>query len=58
LGKYVDLLLYVLAGKSDANIPFSDIRRLLVVLGFHERINGGQAKDACHPVMCRPVKRH
>ena len=40
MGKYADLLLLVLAGKSDANISFSDIRRLLIVLGFHERING------------------
>ena len=40
MGKYAGLLLHVLAGKSDANISFSDIRRLLIVLGFHERIKG------------------
>ena len=40
MGKYDDLLLRILAGKSDANISFSDLRRLLIGLGFHERIKG------------------
>ncbi len=31
----------VLRGKSDANIRFADLRRLLVSLGFDERIRGG-----------------
>ena len=30
----------VLIGRSDANIRFDDIRRLLVTLGFEERIRG------------------
>ena len=34
------LLRRVLIGKSDANIRFDDIRRLLVTLGFEERIRG------------------
>jgi hypothetical protein len=40
LGKYLDLLLRVLAGKSDANISFTELRGLLLGLGFHERIKG------------------
>ena len=40
MGKYADLLLRVLTGKSDANISFSELRRLLVGLDFHERIKG------------------
>jgi len=40
LVKYNALLLRILAGRSDANISFSDIRQLLTVLGFHERIKG------------------
>ena len=40
MGKYADLLLRVLAGKSDANISFSELRHLLNGLGFHERIKG------------------
>ncbi len=40
MGKYTDLLLRVLTGKSDANISFTELRHLLVSLGFHERIRG------------------
>lgn len=40
MGKYSDLLLRVLVGQSDANIPFTEIRHLLIGLGFHERIKG------------------
>ena len=40
MGKYTDLLIRVLAGKSDANISFSELRHLLNDLGFHERIKG------------------
>ncbi len=31
----------VLSGRSDANVRFRDLRRLLAVLGFEERIRGG-----------------
>jgi len=31
----------VLLGRSDANIDFNDLRKLLVALGFTERIKGG-----------------
>ena len=31
----------ILRGSSDANIDFNDLRRLVLRLGFEERINGG-----------------
>jgi hypothetical protein len=34
------LLEQILRGRSDANIPFGDLCRLLNVLGFEERIRG------------------
>lgn len=40
MGKYDYLLFRILAGKADTNISFSDIRHLLIVLGFNERIKG------------------
>ena len=40
MGKYDKLLRRIFAGKSDANIWFSDLRQLLVRLGFDERIKG------------------
>jgi hypothetical protein len=39
-GKYKKLLFQVLRGASDANIPFDDLRNLLLRLGFEERIRG------------------
>ena len=39
-GKYKKLLFQVLRGASDANIPFDDLRSLLLRLGFEERIRG------------------
>ncbi|MGH2412255.1 MAG: type II toxin-antitoxin system HicA family toxin [Microcystaceae cyanobacterium] len=41
MGKYDKLLLRILKGKSDANIPFDDLCQLLRRLGFEERIRGG-----------------
>jgi predicted RNA binding protein YcfA (HicA-like mRNA interferase family) len=35
-----DLISRVLEGASDANIRFNDLRRLLVALGFQERVRG------------------
>ncbi len=35
------LLNRILRAKSDANIPFSDLRQLLLRLGFDERIRSG-----------------
>jgi predicted RNA binding protein YcfA (HicA-like mRNA interferase family) len=40
MGKYDKLLLQILRGTSDANIPFDDLCRLLKRLGFEERIRG------------------
>ncbi|HVF51397.1 MAG TPA: type II toxin-antitoxin system HicA family toxin [Pyrinomonadaceae bacterium] len=40
MGKHEKLLLQILQGRSDANVPFDDLRRLLVHLGFTERISG------------------
>lgn len=40
MGKYERLLVTVLRGASDANIPFSALCTLLKRLGFEERIRG------------------
>lgn len=38
--RYGKLLTRVLSGRSDANIDFDDLRRLLERLGFAERVGG------------------
>jgi virulence-associated protein VapD len=38
--KYDKLLLKILKGRSDANIAFEDLRKLLLKLGFEERKRG------------------
>jgi len=35
------LLLQILRGSSDANIPFDELRGLLLRFGFEERVRGG-----------------
>lgn len=40
MGRHEKILLRVLRGTSDANIAFSDLRQLLIHLGFEERIRG------------------
>jgi predicted RNA binding protein YcfA (HicA-like mRNA interferase family) len=40
MGKHDKLLLQILQGRSDANVSFDDLRRLLLHLGFEERIRG------------------
>lgn len=40
MAKRDTLLVQVLSGSADANIPFDGLRRLLVRLGFDERIRG------------------
>lgn len=40
MGKYEKLLVTILRGASDANIPFDALCILLKRLGFHERIRG------------------
>ena len=38
MAKYEKLVRQILAGRSDANISFADLRQLLIHLGFEERI--------------------
>lgn len=40
--KYTKLLQRVVGGASDANIPFADLRKLLLHFGFDERVRGDQ----------------
>ncbi len=40
MGRRTKLLLKILRGASDANIPFDELRSLLKSLGFDERIRG------------------
>ena len=40
MGKREKLIEKILSGKSDSNIRFQDLRKLLISLGFEERIKG------------------
>jgi hypothetical protein len=40
MGKYEKLLFQILRGVSDTNIAFEDVRKLLLRLGFAERVRG------------------
>ena len=40
MGKHEKLLDTIVKGSSDANISFNDLRKLLLTLGFEERIKG------------------
>lgn len=40
MDKHEQIRLQILQGKSDANIDFDDLRRLLLWLGFEERVRG------------------
>ena len=40
MGKYEKIMDKILRGTSDANIAFDDLRRILLHLGFDERIRG------------------
>lgn len=40
MSRHEKLMLQILRGMSDANIPFSGLRNLLEHLGFEERIRG------------------
>lgn len=40
MARYEKTLAKLLRGGSDANIPFADLRNLLLALGFEERIRG------------------
>lgn len=41
MGKHEKLLDTIVKGSSDANISFNDLRKILLTLGFEERIKGG-----------------
>jgi hypothetical protein len=54
MGKYAKILNSILRGTSDANISFSDLRRLLVKLNFIERVRGDHhifAKDGIDEIL-------
>ena len=40
MGKYEKLLLQIIQGRSDRNTSFEELRKLLLHLGFEERIRG------------------
>ena len=40
MSKYDKLLFQILRGTADANVPFNDLRHLLISIGFEERIRG------------------
>jgi len=40
VGKYADLIQRILGGRADASIKFSELRQLLLRLGFDERVRG------------------
>jgi hypothetical protein len=40
MGKYQKLLIKILSGSSDSNVEFDQLRRLLILLSFKERIKG------------------
>ena len=40
MDKYQKLMQYILLKKGDANVPFSDLCKLLCLMGFKERIKG------------------
>jgi len=48
MATYVKLLRRILDGSCDANIPFDDLRALLVKMGFRETVRGS------HHVFRRP----
>lgn len=54
MGKHAKLLIQVLSGTSDANIPFDGLCGLLKHLGFDERIRGSHhifTKDGIEEIL-------
>ena len=62
MAKYEELLSRVLRGRSDANIPFNELRQLLRRLGFEERIRGSHhifTRDRVQEILnLQPRGRH
>ena len=50
MGKYEELRLRILEGKSDANVNFDELRHLLQWLGFEERTRGSHHIFRSHGV--------
>lgn len=46
MGKYEKLIAKILSGSSDANITFTELRNLILIFGFSERIKGS------HHIFC------
>ncbi|MCS5491784.1 type II toxin-antitoxin system HicA family toxin [Algoriphagus limi] len=40
MGKYEKLIAKILSGSSDSNITFRELRKLILIFGFSERIKG------------------
>ena len=54
MGKNEKLLATILGGRSDQNIPFLDLCRILKALGFEERVRGSHhifSKNAVHEII-------
>ena len=54
MGKYNKLLIKILRGTSDQNIDFEELRKLLLKLGFEERIKGSHhilTKDGTEDIL-------
>jgi len=54
MGKYNKLLIKILRGTSDQNIDFDELRKLLLKLGFEERIKGSHhilTKDGIEDIL-------
>ena len=62
MSKTDDLLARILRGRSDAAIPFSELRTLLRRLGFTERVRGSHhifTKDGVEEILnLQPQARH
>ncbi len=58
VGKYDELRLRILQGKSDANINFDDLCQLLRGLGFEERVRGSHHIFRKHGVQERINLQH
>ena len=50
MGKHEKILQQVLLGRSDANIPFANLRNLLLALSFDERVRGDRHIFTCNGV--------
>jgi predicted RNA binding protein YcfA (HicA-like mRNA interferase family) len=54
MGKYDKLLIKILRGTSDQNIDFEEFRKLLLKLGFEERVKGSHhilTKDGIEDIL-------